>query len=85
MNKKGITFFYTLMLGVTIMILGLAFAFPVKESVDDSRTQLNCSWTNLSKYDEANCVGLDLLKPLTIGGIILIGVADLGARLVFGE
>lgn len=86
MNKKGITFFYTLCLGVTIIVLGMALAQPVKQFVDESRdaTHMNCANTTITKWDEATCVGLDLLKPLGIGGIILIGVAVISAKIIFG-
>ena len=82
MNKRGITFFYTLCLGITIIVLGLALAYPIKQSVDISRDNMNCTSESLSIYDEATCTGLDLLKPLITGGIILIGVACITAKIL---
>ena len=84
MNKKGITFFYTLMLGITIIVLGLALASPIKEQVDTTRTNMNCTSADLSIYDEATCVGYDVLKPLITGGIIFIGFAVISAKIIFG-
>jgi hypothetical protein len=84
MNKRGITFFYTLMLGVTIIVLGLALASPTKDFIDDARDGMSCTATNLSIYDEATCVGYDALKPLISGGIILIGFAVIGAKIIWG-
>lgn len=85
MNKKGITLFYTLMLGITIIVLALALASPVKEFCDTARTNMNCSdGTSLSIYDEATCVGYDVMKPFVTGGLILIGFAVIGAKIVWG-
>lgn len=83
MNKKGIVFFYTLMLGTIIIVLGLALAQPIQSFVDDSRTNVGCNAPS-SMYDEALCYGLDLLKPLVTGGIILIGFAVIAARTFIG-
>lgn len=84
-NKKGITMLYTLMLGITIIVLGLAFASPIKQFCDTARTEMNCTSADLSIYDDATCTGYDLLKVLITGGIILIGVAVIGAKIVFGQ
>lgn len=83
-DKRGITFFYTLMLGVSIIVLGLALATPTKQFVDTSRTNMDCSNVSISKYDQATCMGLDILLPLEIGGIIFIGIAIIGAKIVLG-
>lgn len=84
MNKRGITFFFTLMLGITIIVLGLALAKPTKDFVDTTRTDMNCTSTDISLYDQAACVGYDALKPLISGGMILIGVAVMGAKILWG-
>ena len=85
-DKRGITFFFTLMLGTTIIILGLALAQPIKQFVDESRdaTHMNCTNPDLNKYDEATCIGLDVLKVIEVGGLILIGIAIITAKLIFG-
>ena len=80
LNKRGQVFFFTLMLGTTIIILGLALADSIQFFADDARTNMHCDvYTNLSLADETTCYGLDILKPAATGGIILLGVAILGA------
>lgn len=78
-NRKGIVMLYTLMLGITIIVLGLGLAGAVKFFVDDARTNANCS-TATSDWDIAFCWLLDLEKPAVIGGIIFVGLAVLAAR-----
>ena len=79
MNKKGITFFYTLMLGMTIVVLGLALASPIKEFADDARTNLSCS-APANMYDEAGCYGIEFIRVMATAGIILIGVAVIAGK-----
>lgn len=92
MNNKGIGFFYTLMLGVTIMVLGIALNTPIKQFVDSSRNEttllgtdgMNCTNPELSIYDEGTCTILDMTKFLGGGIIILIGLAIIGAKIIWG-
>lgn len=92
MNKKGITIFYTLMLGTVIIILFLALAKPVKDFKDEARNEtmesgadgLNCTNPNINKYDEAACYSLDIIYYLVIGGGILLGLAVIGAKIAWG-
>lgn len=85
-DKRGIAFLFTLMLGVTIIVLGMGLAQPTKQFVDDARnvTNLNCTNPLISKWDEGTCVALDSLKPFVTGGLILIGLAIISAKVVFG-
>ena len=92
MNNKGIVFFYTLMLGVTIIVLFLALAKPAKDFKDNAMNEtmesgangLNCTNPEINKYDEAACYGIDATYFLVIGGGILLGIAVIGARIVWG-
>ncbi len=86
MNKRGLVFLYTLMLGTTIIILALALAQPSKEFVDSARNseQLNCSLTNLTQWEEGTCLELDLLKPWFVGGLLIIGFLVIGAKVIVG-
>jgi len=61
MNRKGQTFLFSFMLGLTIIILALALAFPLRESAD---TAMNASTdTNYTNSDgnvgQITSVGLD--------------------------
>lgn len=82
-DKRGLTFFYTLMLGITIIVLGMALAYPIKQIIDNSRTDLNCAAPS-TDWDEAVCYGLDISKPFITGFFILLGVFVIGAKHVFG-
>ena len=86
MNKKGQVFFYTLMLGIVILVLALALATPVKETVNTSRTtsDLNCSNSSISDFDKGACVVADLTLFYFIGGLIFIGGAVITAKLIWG-
>lgn len=82
MNNRGFVFFYTLMVGMCIIILGLAFAPAISQVVNDAMTNLTCS-TPSNDFDQATCWFLDTTKMLVAGGIILIGIAVIGAKVVF--
>lgn len=73
-GKRGITFFYYLMMGMVIIILGIALAFPTKSVVDEARADqgITCS-APASDFDEAACLGLDVIKFLFVGMVIFIG------------
>ena len=76
MNNSGLAFFYTFMLGISIVVLGIALAYPTQSTIDESRTNLTCS-SPASDFDQATCWFLDIIKPLFAGGIILFGFAVL--------
>lgn len=82
MNKRGVVFFYTLMVGICIIILGIAFAPAIKQVIDESMTQLTCS-TPANDFDQATCWYMDMQKLAFVGGAIFIGIAVIGARVVF--
>lgn len=76
MNKRGIVFLYGLMLGIVIIILGIALAPATKEIIDLALADLSCS-APASDWDDATCIGLDLFKPIVVGGILAIGLTVL--------
>lgn len=89
LNRRGQVFFVTLMLFVTIIILGLALAPSLKIFSDTARNSttstnlgLDCSNTSISNNDKANCVATDLMMPYFIGFIIFMGGALLGAKIL---
>jgi len=51
MNKNGQVLFFTLMIGLTVLVLALGLAFPVKQSVDNAR---NSTQTTNITYDIGN-------------------------------
>ena len=82
MNKRGVVFFYTLMVGICIVILGIAFAPAIKQVIDSSMLELTCS-TPANDFDQATCWYMDMQKVLFIGAVIFIGIAVIGAKVVF--
>ena len=98
MNNKGQIFFYTLMLGILVLVLALALAGPVKEVVDSTRNQstsvlytnqsesnpgLDCTNSSISNFDKGACLVSDLSLFQFIGGLIFIAGAIITAKLIF--
>jgi Trk-type K+ transport system membrane component len=90
-NKKGQVLFYSLMLGITILIVALSLAFPVKQQVDSIRNTttldgsqgLDCTNTSISNFDKGTCIVADLTIFHFVGGLIFIALAVLGAKIIF--
>jgi len=91
MNSKAQVFFFTLMLGIVIIIVALAFAGPVKDFVDSTRnettmdggTGLNCTSPVISDFDKATCIVTDLTIFHFIGGLIFIAGAVIVVKILF--
>lgn len=81
MNNRGLTFFYTFMLGMLIIVAGIAFATPIKNVIDDARTstELDCSAPS-TNFDQGLCWLLDGIKFAYTAVIILIGIAIIVAK-----
>lgn len=81
MNNQGLVFFYTFMLGITVIVLGIALATPLTQVITNAMTstELNCS-APATDYEQATCWFLDIIKPLIVGFFILLGFAILIAR-----
>lgn len=91
MNKKGQIWGYSLMLGIVIFILALALAPAGNKVVQDamnSSTQdfigLDCDNASISNFDKGTCVITDFSQAYFFGGLILLGISVIGARLAFG-
>ena len=89
-NNKGQTFLLALMVATVFVILALAFAPVIKQFGDEARNDttdtqigLNCSSDTLTKFDEANCVAIDMMNPYFVGFMIFAGIgAILAARFI---
>lgn len=81
MDKKGLVFMYTFMLGTLIIVLGLALATPIKQVVDRAMgtAEMDCS-SPATDYIQATCWFLDIEKPLISGFIILLGFGIMAAK-----
>jgi hypothetical protein len=89
LNNKGQVFFYTFMIGIVIMVLAMALAFPIKEVVDTARSNstsdsigLNCS-SPPDNYYRAACLISDATIPYFIIGLLALGGAVIGAKVFF--
>ena len=86
MNKKGQVMFFGFMLGLTIIILALALAPAVVDSVGTARnaSNMDCDNSSISYGDQAACIATDSLSFYFIGGLIFIGGLVIGAKILFG-
>jgi hypothetical protein len=90
MEKKGQVVFYGLMLGLVIIILGLAIAPAIKESVTTARNStdgdtigMDCNNASISDYDKAACITTDLTIFYFVASLIFIGGAIITAKIIF--
>lgn len=89
MNNKGQIWGYSLMLGITVIILALALAPAGKSFIDNSMNAttadfigLDCD-TTTSNFIKGTCVITDFSLVYFFGGLILIGGGIITARLFF--
>jgi predicted metal-binding membrane protein len=91
LSNRGQVMLYGFMMALVIVILALAFAYPIWQSTTDARSDttssgglgLNCSSTTLSGYDKAACITTDMTTFYFVGILVFIGGAVLIAKLVF--
>jgi len=91
MNNNGQVIFFTLMIGITVLVLAMALAFPVKEAVDDttnysgtstSPQTLDCNNGSISKFDKGACLVADTSMFYFIGGLIFLVGSILAAKIL---
>ena len=92
MNKSGQVMIYGVMLGLVVIILAMALAPSIKQNNDNIRNTtydsgvsngLDCSNTAISNFDKATCIAADMNLFIFVGGIILVGIAVITAKIVF--
>ncbi len=90
MNNKGQVWGYAIMLSLTLLVLALALAPAVKNFADDAmnetvgdRIGLDCDNASISNFDKGTCVITDFSQAYFIGGILLIALAVITAKIVF--
>ena len=91
LDKQGQVWGYSLMLGLLIIVLALALApagnsfisSAMNESVGDT-IGLDCDNSSISNFDKGACVITDFSLFYFFGGLIFIGGAVLGSRIIFG-
>lgn len=85
LNNKGQVFFFTFMIGVTLIVLALALAPVLVDRTTDARnsTNLDCNNASISTFNKATCYVTDLSPFYFVAGMIFIAGAVIGARVVF--
>lgn len=91
MNNHGQVLFFSLMLGIVILVVALALAGPIKDSIDSARNAttdegqvgLNCTSPVLSNYDKGACLVSDLSIFYFISGLIFIAGAIMVSKIIF--
>jgi uncharacterized protein (UPF0333 family) len=91
MNNKAQVMIYGFMLAVTIIILAMAFAYPIWQAADNARSEttdaggigLNCTNPNLSNYDKSACIITDLTPFYFVGILVFIAGVVITAKIVF--
>ena len=92
MDRQGISFFLTMMLGVSIIILGLALVPVIKDFNEDARnvtTQdgadgLDCNNVSISDFQSAACLSNDITTYAFGGLLIAIGLAVIAGKIIWG-
>ena len=84
-NKSGSILIYSLMVGLTIIILALALAPSVQTFTSDAMnsSNLDCSNDSISNFYKATCVAVDMGGFYFIGALILIGGSSVAIRLLW--
>lgn len=89
-SKRGQVLIYALMLGMVVIILGLALAPAIQEQITSSTNEssgdfvgMNCS-TTTDSFVKAGCIVSDISLFYVIGVFILIGCAVIVAKIGFG-
>ena len=72
---------FTFMLGIILIVLGIAFATPIKLVIDEAMgtAEINCA-APATDYDQATCWWMQIEKALITGFFIFLGFAILVAK-----
>ena len=91
LNGRGQVFFYTFMLAIVVIVLAVAFAFPIKQTADEAMNAstvnsvgLDCSNSSITNAQKGQCILVDLTTPYFVIGLIAIAGIILGARVMSG-
>lgn len=89
-NKKAqAQYAIAFMLAVCVVILGLAFAYPLNEMTTTAMNEtgelggMNCTGTT-DDFTKAGCWTVDLGQGFFIGSIIAIGGIVIASRIIWG-
>ena len=88
-SKRGQTFLFGFMLSLTIIILALALAFPLRQSADtamnastDTNLGMDCSNSSISSFNKITCYAVDLSPFYLVGTLIMIAGIVIGSKII---
>lgn len=82
-DKKGATAILVgLMLAIVAVVLGLAIAGPLTEVIDETKSDADCSQSNITKEEDANCTIFEFYTPVFVGA--LFGIAGVIVAIIGG-
>jgi len=91
MKSKGQMVFYAVMLSMVLVVLVLALAPAGKSFIDSAMNAstadmigLDCSNTSISTFTHATCIITDFSLAYFFGGLLLIALGVLGAKIYLG-
>ena len=90
-SKKGQAVALSFMLAVVVLLLALAFAYPVNQLTTMAMNStsdiggMDCSNVSIDDYTQAACWTMDIGQAYVIGGFIAIAGLIIGAKLLFSE
>jgi len=90
MNDRGQVIFFTFMIGLTVLVLAMALAFPVSQGVENTTNNtgnsttanLDCGNSSISTFDKGACIVSDISTFYFVGGLIFLVGSILLARVI---
>jgi len=90
MNDRGQVIFFTFMIGLTVLVLAMALAFPVSQAVENTTNNtgnsttanLDCGNSSISTFDKGACIVSDISTFYFVGGLIFLVGSILLARVI---
>lgn len=83
MNNRGQAgYFYLMMIGIVLFILGFELASALVTNSTNVRTNLDCGNSSISVDQKVTCGVVDIIAPLVTGLIFGLGGIAFGAKIV---
>lgn len=90
MNNKAQVWGYSIMLGLVLVILAMALAPAGQKMVNDAMNEstadfigLDCNNESISNFQKGTCVIADFSLGYFFGGLILLSLSLIGAKIAF--
>ncbi len=90
MNKQGQQKLFGLMIAMTIIVLGLALAFPTSDAAERARNEssgdvigMDCQNSSISNVNRVSCIVVEIMPFYFIGTLIFIAGGFVSLRIIF--